>query len=311
VKQYLDLLSRILDEGVRKEDRTGTGTLEVFGHQMRFNLSYGFPLVTTKKIHTKSVIYELLWMLNGDTNVKFLQDNGVKIWNEWAQADYRPELGYPEGELGPVYGRQWRAWPDAAAHHLRTCDGHPCECGASGSTIDQIAEIVNLIRSNPNDRRMILSSWNVGMLHKMKLPPCHLLAQFNVTEGRLSCHMYIRSWDVFLGGPFNIAQYAFLTHMFARSTGLEVGDLIVSSGSTHLYVNHLDQAREQLSRKPMPLPRLTIVARGQNVRSRHHGKEDLGDGQRAGSRPFIPFQYNDFTLEDYDPHPAIKAPISV
>lgn len=299
MKQYLDLLTRILDEGVRKEDRTGTGTLSVFGHQMRFNLGYGFPLMTTKKIHTKSVIYELLWMLNGDTNVQFLQDNGVSIWDEWARADYRPKLGYKDGELGPVYGAQWRAWPRGFA------DGYdPSDAG----DIDQIAEIVHKLKSNPQDRRIILSSWNVADIPRMKLPPCHCFCQFDVTEGRLSCHMYIRSWDVFLGGPFNIAQYAFLTHLFARSTGLEVGDLIVSSGDTHLYVNHLYQAREQLSRKPRTLPRLTIAARGQDVRSRQHGKE--WTVQRTDIE-FIPFQYSDFVLEDYDPYPTIKAPISV
>jgi thymidylate synthase len=314
VKQYLDLLTRILDEGVRKEDRTGTGTLSVFGHQMRFDLADGFPLVTTKKVHTKSVIYELLWMLNGDTNVKFLQDNGVKIWNEWAQADFRPELGYPEGELGPVYGAMWRGWP-AEPRHLRNCDGHPCECGAaSRSSIDQIAEIVLQIRQNPNDRRIILSSWNVGLLHKMKLPPCHLLAQFNVTTAELSCHMYIRSWDVFLGGPFNIAQYAFLTHILAHSTGLGVGDLIVSSGDTHLYLNHLDQARQQLSRQPKALPRLMLADRGQSVLSHHHGGDispaEVALGYKGYTVP-VPFQYDDFVLKDYDPHPTIKAPISV
>lgn len=306
MKQYLDLLTRIFDEGVRKEDRTGTGTLSVFGHQMRFNLGDGFPLVTTKKVHAKSIIYELLWMLNGDTNVKFLQDNGVKIWNDWAKADYRPELGLPEGEIGPGYGEQWRAWPQSDPHHLRNCDGHPCECGASRATIDQISEIVGQIRDNPNDRRILLSAWNVGLIHKMKLPPCHLLAQFNVTKGRLSCHMYIRSWDVFLGGPFNIAQYAFLTHMLARSAKLAVGDLIVSSGDTHLYLNHLEQAREQLTRDPKPLPQLTIAARAQDIRARNHGY-----GQRTGTQTFIPFQYEDFILEGYHPHPVIKAPISV
>lgn len=322
MKQYLDLLTRILDEGVRKEDRTGTGTLEVFGHQMRFDLAQGFPLVTTKKVPAKFVIYELLWMLNGDTNVKFLQDNGVTIWDEWAQADFRPELGYLEGELGPVYGRQWREWEGPSVLHRNGAPLAPDELvGTMGGTfalvshkIDQIAEIVDLIRQNPNDRRIILSAWNVGLIHRMKLPPCHLLAQFNVTKQRLSCHMYIRSWDVFLGGPFNIAQYAFLTHLFARSTGLQVGDLIVSSGSTHLYVNHLDQAREQLSREPRPLPRLEIAVRGQDIRSRKHGHPHPGDGQHTGKPEFIsfiPFQYADFVLEDYDPHPAIKAPISV
>lgn len=290
MKQYQDLLQHILDHGVRKENRTGTDTISVFGHQMRFNLADGFPLVTTKKMHIKSIIYELLWMLNGDTNVKFLQDNGVTIWDEWAQADYRAELGHEAGELGPVYGSQWRAWS--------SLDGD--ESGAH----DQIEDIVQKLKFKPNDRRIILSSWNVAAVGLMKLPPCHLLAQFGVTQGRLSCHMYIRSWDVFLGGPFNIAQYAFLTHMLAHSTGLGVGDLIISSGDTHLYVNHLDQVKRQLGRDPRPLPTLGIVVRGQSVTSRRHGYLE-------SAAPLIAFEYDDFVLHGYDPHPGIKADVAI
>jgi thymidylate synthase len=293
MQQYLDLLRRLTTEGIRKENRTGTDTIAVFGHQMRFDLSKSFPLVTTKKVHVKSVLYELFWMLNGDTNVKFLQDHGVTIWDEWAKANYRPELGWPEGELGPVYGGQWRSW------------------GANergGAGVDQISEIVNKLRNNPSDRRIILSSWNVADIPRMKLPPCHLFAQFDVTTRpceeypRLSCHMYIRSWDVFLGGPFNIAQYAFLTHILAHDAGFGVGDLIISSGDTHLYVNHLEQVQEQLSREPRRRPRLTIVQRGQSAHAREHGKEE---SRLAG------YQYDDFQIHDYDPHPAIRAEVAV
>lgn len=319
MKQYQDLLQHILDHGVRKENRTGIDTISVFGHQMRFNLADGFPLVTTKKVHIKSIIYELLWMLNGDTNVKFLQDNGVTIWDEWAQADYRPELGHEAGELGPVYGKQWREWQTFRPETKEECDlrHHAHFDGGGGDEIltraspfyeaepiDQIARAVDLIFHNPQNRRIIVSSWNVARVPEMKLPPCHLLAQFGVTQGRLSCHMYIRSWDVFLGGPFNIAQYAFLTHMLAHSTGLGVGDLIISSGDTHLYVNHLDQVKTQLSREPKSLPKLGIAVRGQNVTSRRHG-------YRESPAPLIAFEYVDFVLHGYEHHPGIKADVAV
>jgi thymidylate synthase len=274
MKQYHDLLRRILDEGERRENRTGTDTLSIFGHQMRFDLREGFPLVTTKKVHLKSIVYELFWMLNGDTNIKYLNDRGVTIWDEWADDD---------GELGPVYGSQWRAW--------WTLDGH----------VDQIAQIVETLRTKPHDRRILLSSWTVGQLADMRLPPCHLLAQFSATNKGLSCHMYIRSWDVFLGGPFNIAQYALLTHLIARTTNLPVGDLIISSGDTHLYVNHLEQARLQLGREPRPLPRLVIQRGGQDVCSRRHGCEGSIDG----------FQLSDIRLDGYDPHPHIAGNVAV
>ncbi len=262
--QYHALLQRVLDEGVRKDDRTGTGTLALFGHQMRFDLSDGFPLVTTKKLHLKSIIHELIWFLRGDTNVRYLQENGVTIWDEWADAN---------GDLGPVYGRQWRSWP-----------------APDGSTIDQIAWLVDEIKRNPDSRRLIVSAWNPADIPKMALAPCHCLFQFFVVDGRLSCQLYQRSADVFLGVPFNIASYALLTHMVAQVTGLAVGDFVHSFGDTHLYLNHLDQTREQLSRTPRALPTLRL---NQAVRK-------LED-----------FRFEDIAIEGYDPHPAIKAPIAV
>ncbi|MGE7472989.1 thymidylate synthase [Bosea sp. NPDC003192] len=262
--QYHSLLQRVLDEGVRKDDRTGTGTLALFGHQMRFDLSEGFPLVTTKKLHLKSIIHELIWFLRGDTNVRYLQENGVTIWDEWADAS---------GDLGPVYGRQWRSWP-----------------APDGGTIDQIAWLVDEIRGNPDSRRLIVSAWNPADIPKMALAPCHCLFQFFVVDGRLSCQLYQRSADVFLGVPFNIASYALLTHMVAQVTGLRVGDFVHSFGDTHLYLNHLDQTREQLSRTPRALPTLRL---NQAVRR-------LED-----------FRFEDVVIEGYDPHPAIKAPIAV
>ncbi|MFC5507554.1 thymidylate synthase [Bosea massiliensis] len=262
--QYHDLLRRVLDEGVRKDDRTGTGTIAVFGHQMRFDLSQGFPLVTTKKLHLKSIIHELIWFLRGDTNVRYLQENGVTIWDEWADE---------EGDLGPVYGRQWRSW-----------------AAPDGQTIDQIAWLVNEIRRNPDSRRLIVSAWNPADIPKMALAPCHCLFQFFVAEGKLSCQLYQRSADVFLGVPFNIASYALLTHMVAQVTGLAVGDFVHSFGDTHLYVNHLDQAKMQLTREPRALPKLTL----------NPAVTKLED-----------FSFADVTVEGYDPHPAIKAPIAV
>ncbi|MBZ0112772.1 MAG: thymidylate synthase [Thermoanaerobaculia bacterium] len=263
MQAYLDLLQRILDEGVVKEDRTGTGTRSVFGHQMRFDLSDRFPLLTTKKVHLKSIVHELLWFLAGGTNVGPLNEAGVTIWDEWADA---------EGELGPVYGSQWRSWP-----------------GPEGP-IDQIAEVIEGLRHNPDSRRHIVSAWNVGFLREMALAPCHLLFQFWVGNGRLSCQLYQRSADVFLGVPFNIASYSLLTLMVAQVTGYEPGDFILTLGDTHLYSNHLDQAREQLSRKPRRLPRMTINP------DRHEIDQ---------------FRYEDFQLTEYDPHPHIKAPIAV
>jgi thymidylate synthase len=264
MKQYLDLLQRIVNEGTRKEDRTGTGTLSVFGHQMRFNLEEGFPLLTTKKLHLKSIIYELLWFLKGDTNVKYLQENGVRIWNEWADEN---------GELGPVYGHQWRSWPDY-----------------NGGHIDQIQDIVNALKNNPNSRRMIVSAWNVAEVDQMALPPCHCLFQFYVANGKLSLQLYQRSADTFLGVPFNIASYALLTMMMAQVSGLKPGDFIHTTGDTHLYLNHLEQAKEQLKRTPRTLPRMVI---NPNVTS------------------IFDFKYDDFTLEGYDPLPHIKAEVSV
>ena len=264
MRQYHDLLQRVLTEGVRKDDRTGTGTLAVFGHQMRFDLSEGFPLVTTKKLHLKSIIHELIWFLRGDTNVRYLQENGVTIWDEWADA---------KGDLGPVYGRQWRSWP-----------------APDGSTIDQIAWLVNEIRRNPDSRRLIVSAWNPADIPKMALAPCHCLFQFFVANGKLSCQLYQRSADVFLGVPFNIASYALLTHMVAQVTGLGVGDFVHSFGDTHLYVNHLDQTRLQLAREPRALPKLTL----------NPAVTRLED-----------FQFDDVTISDYDPHPGIKAPVAV
>ena len=264
MRQYLDLLDRILKEGVQKGDRTGTGTLSVFGNQMRFNLEEGFPLLTTKKLHLKSIIYELLWFLNGDTNVRYLQEHGVRIWNEWADAD---------GELGPVYGHQWRSWPDY-----------------KGGTIDQISNVVDQLKHNPDSRRMIVSAWNVAEVDSMALPPCHTMFQFYVANGRLSLQLYQRSADTFLGVPFNIASYALLLQMVAQVTGFKAGDFIHTTGDTHLYLNHLDQARLQLTREPRPLPVMKI-------------NPDVKD--------IFNFRYEDFQLEGYDPWPHIKAEVSV
>lgn len=264
MKQYQDLLRHILDHGTVKNDRTGTGTISVFGYQMRFNLADGFPLVTTKKLHLKSIIHELLWFLKGDTNVHYLQENGVRIWNEWADAD---------GNLGHIYGYQWRSWPDYA-----------------GGAIDQISEAVETIKNNPDSRRIIVSAWNVADLPNMNLPPCHAFFQFYVADGRLSLQLYQRSADCFLGVPFNIASYALLLQMMAQVTGLEAGDFVHTLGDAHLYLNHLEQARLQLTREPRPLPRMII----------NPEVKDIFD-----------FKYSDFTLEGYDPHPHIKADVSV
>ena len=264
MKNYLNLLEKILNEGVIKEDRTGTGTLSIFGHQMRFDLSEGFPLLTTKKLLMKSVIYELLWFLKGDTNVRYLQEHGVRIWNEWADEN---------GELGPVYGHQWRSWPDY-----------------DGGFIDQIEYVLNQIRTNPNSRRMIVSAWNVAEVNKMALPPCHTLFQFYVVNGKLSLQLYQRSADTFLGVPFNIASYALLCMMIAQVTGLEPGEFIHTTGDTHLYLNHLEQARLQLTREPRPLPTMKL---NPDVKS------------------LFDFKYEDFVLENYDPWPHIKADVSV
>ena len=264
MKQYLDLLQRIVNEGTRKEDRTGTGTLSVFGHQMRFNLEEGFPLLTTKKLHLKSIIHELLWFLKGDTNVKYLQENGVRIWNEWADEN---------GELGTVFVHLWRSWPNS-----------------NGGLVDQIQDIVNALKNNPNSRRMIVSAWNVAEVDQMALPPCHCLFQFYVANGKLSLQLYQRSADTFLGVPFNIASYALLTMMMAQVSGLKPGDFIHTTGDTHLYLNHLEQAKEQLKRTPRTLPRMVI---NPNVTS------------------IFDFKYDDFTLEGYDPLPHIKAEVSV
>ncbi len=263
MEQYLELLRKVLEEGVQKEDRTGTGTRSLFGYQMRFDLSRGFPAVTTKKLHLKSIIYELLWFLQGATNVRYLQEHGVTIWDEWAD---------PEGELGPVYGKQWRSWP-----------------GPDGRTHDQIATVVEEIKRNPDSRRLVVSAWNVGCLQDMALAPCHALFQFYVAQGKLSCQLYQRSADVFLGVPFNIASYALLTMMVAQVTGLKPGEFVHTFGDAHLYLNHLEQAREQLGRKPFPLPRMEVRPR-----------QDLKD-----------FVFEDFTLHDYQHHPAIRAPIAV
>ena len=264
MRPYLHLLERVLDEGVKKDDRTGTGTLSVFGHQMRFDLEDGFPLVTTKKLHLKSIVHELLWFLAGDTNVKYLQENGVRIWDEWADE---------KGELGPVYGKQWRSWPTQ-----------------DGSTIDQIKEVISEIRTNPSSRRLIVSAWNPADLPKMALAPCHCLFQFWVGGGRLSCQLYQRSGDIFLGVPFNIASYALLTQMVAQVTGLAPGEFIHTLGDAHLYLNHLEQARLQLTRKPRALPTLKLDP----------GIKDLFD-----------FRYADIAFEAYDPHPAIPAKVAV
>ena len=264
MRQYLDLMQKILDEGVQKGDRTGTGTYSLFGHQMRFDLQAGFPLVTTKKCHLRSIIYEFLWFLNGDTNVQYLQDNGVRIWNEWADEN---------GNLGPVYGHQWRSWPTAEGGH-----------------IDQISELMQEIKQNPNSRRLIVSAWNVGELEKMALPPCHAFIQFYVADGKLSCQLYQRSCDVFLGLPFNIASYALLTHMVAQQSDLEVGDFVWTGGDVHLYSNHLEQAREQLTREPFPVPQLRIKRKPYSI---------------------FDYQYEDFEIVDYQAHPHIKAPVAV
>lgn len=264
MKQYLELLKRILDEGVDKGDRTGTGTRSVFGHQMRFNLADGFPLLTTKKLHLKSIIYELLWFLQGDTNVKYLQEHGVKIWNEWAD---------PDGDLGHIYGYQWRSWPDY-----------------DGGSIDQITQAINDIKHNPDSRRIIVSAWNVADLKNMNLPPCHAFFQFYVANGKLSLQLYQRSADTFLGVPFNIASYALLLMMVAQVTGLEAGEFVHTLGDTHLYKNHLEQARLQIEREPRPLPKMII-------------NPDVKD--------IFDFKFEDFRLEDYNPHPHIPAPISV
>ncbi|MCQ2210521.1 MAG: thymidylate synthase [Paludibacteraceae bacterium] len=264
MKQYLDLLNRVLTEGSEKDDRTGTGTMSVFGHQMRFNLEEGFPLLTTKKLHLKSIIYELLWFLQGDTNVKYLQDHGVRIWNEWADEN---------GELGPVYGHQWRSWPDY-----------------KGGTIDQITNVVNMIKNNPDSRRLIVSAWNVAEVDKMALPPCHTLFQFYVANGRLSLQLYQRSADIFLGVPFNIASYALLLMMVAQSTGLKAGDFVHTLGDAHIYKNHLEQVKLQLTRDPRPLPIMKI----------NPNKKDI-----------FSFEYEDFTLEGYDPHPHIAGQVAV
>lgn len=264
MKNYQILLREILTHGVLRKDRTGTGTLSLFGHQMRFCLKEGFPLVTTKKVHWKSVVVELLWFLRGDSNVKYLRDHGVTIWDEWANA---------EGELGPVYGVQWRSWR-----------------GADGCAVDQIAEVISQIKTNPDSRRLIVNAWNVAELSKMALPPCHALFQFYVSQGKLSCQLYQRSADVFLGVPFNIASYSLLTHLIARECGLEVGDFVHTFGDVHLYTNHIEQAKEQLSRTPRKLPRLELNPSCQSV---------------------FDFRYEDCRIIDYDPHPAIKAPVAV
>ena len=264
MQQYLDLMRTVLETGTRKSDRTGTGTLSIFGAQLRFDLAKGFPLVTTKKVHMKSIVHELLWFLKGETNIRYLKENGVSIWDEWADEN---------GELGPVYGHQWRSWP-----------------AADGGSIDQIAQVVADIRRNPDSRRLIVTAWNPTDLPRMALSPCHTLFQFYVAEGRLSCQLYQRSADLFLGVPFNIASYALLTLMVAQVTGLAPGEFIHTFGDTHLYTNHLDQAREQLSRSPRPLPTLTLNPEVQDL---------------------FAFSYEDITLSGYDPHPAIKAPVAV
>lgn len=264
MKQYFDLLQRIQTEGVHKGDRTGTGTLSIFGHQMRFNLADGFPLLTTKKLHLKSIIYELLWFLKGDTNVRYLQEHGVRIWNEWADEN---------GELGPVYGHQWRSWPDY-----------------NGGTIDQIANVVEQIKTNPNSRRLLVSAWNVAEVDNMALPPCHTLFQFYVADGKLSMQLYQRSADTFLGVPFNIASYALLLQMMAQVTGLQPGEFVHTTGDTHIYTNHLEQIQLQLTREPRPLPTMRINPDVKNV---------------------FDFQYEDFQLEGYDPWPHIAGVVAV
>ncbi len=262
--QYLGLLQHVLDHGTKKDDRTGTGTLSVFGYQMRFDLQKGFPLLTTKKVHTKSIIHELLWFLKGETNIKYLKDNGVSIWDEWADKD---------GNLGPVYGSQWRSWQ-----------------GADGKTYDQIKGVIEQIKKNPNSRRLIVSAWNVPFIDKMALPPCHCFFQFYVANSRLSCQLYQRSADIFLGVPVNIAAYALLTHMVAQVTGLEVGEFVHTLGDAHLYLNHLEQTKLQLSREPRKLPSLKLNTERKNI---------------------FDFVFEDIVIEGYDPHEAIKAPIAV
>lgn len=264
MQPYLDFMRHVMQHGVKKTDRTGTGTLSVFGYQMRFPLAQGFPLVTTKKLHLKSIIHELIWFLSGSTNIKYLQDNGVSIWNEWAD---------PNGELGPVYGSQWRSWP-----------------APDGRQIDQISELLQQIKTNPDSRRLIVSAWNVADIPRMKLPPCHAFFQFYVAEGKLSCQLYQRSADIFLGVPFNIASYALLTHMLAQQAGLEVGDFVWTGGDCHLYLNHLEQAELQLSRTPFALPELRIKRK----------PEDL-----------FSYQFDDFEFINYESHPAIKAAVAV
>jgi thymidylate synthase len=261
---YLDLMRHVLEHGTKKDDRTGTGTLSVFGWQMRYNLAEGFPLVTTKKCHLRSIIHELLWFLQGDTNIRYLKDNGVSIWDEWADEN---------GNLGPVYGHQWRSWP-----------------ARDGGTIDQISEAVKTLKTNPDSRRIIVSAWNVADLDRMALAPCHAFFQFYVADGKLSCQLYQRSADIFLGVPFNIASYALLTMMMAQVTGLKPGDFVHTLGDAHLYLNHLDQAREQLSRTPRARPTMKLNPDVQDI---------------------FGFRFEDFTLEGYDPHPAIKAPVAV
>lgn len=264
MKQYKELLQRVLDEGIEKKDRTGTGTISVFGHQMRFDLETGFPLLTTKKMHLKAIIHELLWFISGNTNVGYLQENGVRIWNEWAREN---------GELGPIYGYQWRSWPDY-----------------KGGYIDQLHQVIQSIQNNPDSRRHIVSAWNVGQLDEMQLPPCHILFQFYVADGKLSCQLYQRSADIFLGVPFNIASYALLTKMVAQVTGLQPGEFIHTLGDAHIYLNHIEQVKLQLTRTPRHLPEMHINPEVKNI-----------DG----------FQYSDFTLSNYDPHPKITGKISV
>ncbi|MBI3307434.1 MAG: thymidylate synthase [Candidatus Omnitrophica bacterium] len=264
MKPYLELLHHILGKGKEKKDRTGVGTISTFGYQMRFDLGAGFPLVTTKKLHTKSIIYELLWFLKGDTNIQYLKDHGVSIWNEWADE---------KGDLGPVYAKQWRSWETA-----------------DGRTVDQITELIHLIKTNPDSRRMIVSAWNVGDIERMKLPPCHCLFQFYVENGKLSCQLYQRSADAFLGVPFNIASYALLTLMIAQVCGLGAGEFVHTFGDAHIYLNHLEQVHLQLSRAPKALPKMRLS---------------------PGVKDIFSFKFEDFTLEGYDPHPAIKAPVAV
>ncbi|MEJ5995550.1 thymidylate synthase [Pedobacter sp. Du54] len=264
MKQYLDLMQHVLDEGTQKHDRTGTGTLSVFGYQMRFNLQDGFPMVTTKKLHLKSIVHELIWFLSGDTNIKYLKDNGVRIWDEWADED---------GNLGPVYGAQWRSWPKP-----------------NGETIDQITQVINTIKNNPDSRRIIVSAWNVAEIENMALPPCHAFFQFYVADGKLSCQLYQRSADIFLGVPFNIASYALLTMMVAQVCDLEYGDFVHTLGDAHLYNNHIEQAKLQLSRDTKTLPKMKINSAVKNI---------------------FDFKFEDFTLEDYDPHPHIKGVVAV